>query len=144
MHADFPLPDLAWEPTREFWAAAARGQLMITRCDRCARFVWYPESPCRYCGGARLTWTQVSGRGTLFSWSVVRHAWVPQFAAQVPFVSGLIALDEDPAVRLVSYIVDCAPSDLRCDMPVHAVFRPLRFAGVEREAIAPMFTPVKR
>jgi uncharacterized OB-fold protein len=144
MHADFPLPDVGWEPTREFWAGAACGELRITRCDACGRYVWYPQPPCRHCGATRLTWTAVSGRGTLFSWSVVRHAWIPQFAAQLPFVTGLVALQEDPAARVVSYIVDCAPEGLRCDMPMHAVFRPLTYAGVGGQVIAPLFAPTER
>jgi uncharacterized OB-fold protein len=139
MHADFPLPDVAWEPAREFWAGAARGQLLITRCTVCGRYVWYPQPPCRYCGGTRLRWTEMSGRGTLFSWSVLHHAWIPQFAARVPFVAALVALREDPAVRLVTAVVDCAPRTLRCDMPVRATFRPLRFPGVDREVPAVMF-----
>lgn len=141
MHPDFPLPDTAWEPTREFWAGAARGQLLITRCATCGRYVWYPQPPCRYCGGTKLAWMPVSGRGTLFSWSVVHHAWIPQFAAQVPFVTGLVALQEDPAVRLVSYIVDCAPQALRCDLPLRVVFRPLQYPGIDRQQMAPMFAP---
>lgn len=143
MHADFPLPDVTWEPTREFWNGAARGELLITRCDACGRYVWYPEPPCRSCGGTRLTWTPVSGRGTLFSWSVLHHAWIPQFKEQLPFVTGLVALQEDPAVRLVSYIVGCSHADLRCEMPVRVVFRPLRYPGVAGEVIAPLFRPVE-
>ena len=61
------------------------------RCAACGRYVWYPLAPCRFCGAARLTWTRVSGRGTLFSWSVVHHAWIPQFKGQLPFVTGLVA-----------------------------------------------------
>ena len=141
MHPDFPLPDVNWEPTREFWAGAARGALVITRCDACGRFVWYPETPCRHCGGARLTWTEVSGRGRLFTWSVVHYAWIPQVADRVPFVTGLVALEEDPTIRLVTYVVECAPDALHCDMPVRVVFRPLRYPGGEREVLAPMFTP---
>jgi uncharacterized OB-fold protein len=141
MHADFPLPDVDWEPTREFWAGAARGVLRIPRCDSCARWMWYPEPPCRWCGGSGLTWHDVSGRGQLFSWSVVHYAWIPQVADRLPFVTGLVALAEDPAVRVVSYIVDCAPQSLRCDQPVHVVFRPLRYPGVERTVVAPLFTP---
>lgn len=142
MHADFPLPDVDWEPTREFWAGAARGALVIPRCDACARYVWYPETPCRHCGAERLTWTAVSGRGRLFAWSVVHHAWIPQFADRLPFATGVVALEEDPAVRLVTYIVDCDPQRLRCDQPVRVVFRPLRYAGVTGEVLAPMFAPV--
>ena len=143
MHADFPLPDVSWEPTREFWAGAARGQLVITRCDACGRYVWYPESPCRHCGGPHLTWAAVSGCGTLFSWAVLHHAWIPQFKDQLPFATGLVALAEDPAVRLVSYIVDCAPQALRCEMPLQVVFRPLRYPGVAGDVIAPLFKPAQ-
>jgi len=141
MHADFPLPDVSWEPTREFWAGAARGALRIPRCDACARYVWYPETPCRRCGGTRLTWSTVGGRGRLFSWVVVHYAWIPQLSDRLPFVTGLVALDEDPAVRLATYVVDCVPDRLRCDLPVRVVFRPLRFPGVAREVVAPLFAP---
>jgi hypothetical protein len=139
MRTDFPLPDPDWEPAREFWAAAARGELRIPRCVSCRRFVWYPETPCRHCGGGPLAWEAVSGRGTLFSWSVVRHAWIPQFAAQLPFVTALVALEEDPGVRLVTYVVDASPEKLRCDMPMRVTFRPLRYAGVAGEVVAPVF-----
>ena len=141
MRAEFPLPDVTWPPTQPFWAAAARGALMLPRCTSCARLVWYPETPCRHCGGNELRWIEVSGRGRLFSWSVVRHAWIPQVADRLPFVTALVALDEDPAVRLVTYIVDCDPDTLRCEMPVCVVFKPLRYAGVAGEVIAPMFRP---
>jgi uncharacterized OB-fold protein len=143
MHPQFPLPDVTWEPTREFWAGAARGTLLITRCDTCHRYVWYPESPCRYCEGTHLTWTRVSGRGTLFSWSVLHYAWIPQFKDQLPFVTALVALEEDPAVRVVSYVVDCAADQLRAEMPLQVVFRPLRYPGVSAEVVAPLFAPRK-
>ena len=61
MHADFPLPDVSWEPTREFWAGAARGQLLITRCEACGGYVWYPQPPCRGCGGTVAADTTRSG-----------------------------------------------------------------------------------
>jgi hypothetical protein len=141
MHPDFPLPDVDWEPARAFWAGAARGALSLPRCNGCGRLVWYPVAPCRTCGGERQTWVDVGGRGRLFSFVVVRHAWIPQVADRLPFVTGLVALDEDPAVRLPTLIVDCDPAALRCDLPVRVVFRPLRFAGSERSVVAPMFVP---
>ena len=138
---DFPLPDVAWPPLAAYWAAAARGELVLPRCGRCARFVWYPDGDCRSCGASAHTWTRVSGRGHLFSWSIVHRAFIPQFAELVPFVTGLVAIDEDPAVRLATYVVDCPHDRLRIDMPVVATFRPLRFAGVAGTVIAPLFAP---
>ena len=140
--ADFPLPDTEWEGTRGFWEAAAREQLAIPRCSGCARFQWYPRERCRVCGGSELPWTAVSGRGTLFSWAVVRRALVPAFADQVPYVSALVALVEDSAVRVVTRLVDCAPEALRAEQPMRVVFRPFVFPNVTRRVIAPMFTPV--
>src|SRR5690606_40929180 len=96
---------------------------------------------CRHCGGAELAWTTLGGRGRLFSFSIVRHAWIPQVADLLPIVPALVALEEDPRVRFVTRIVDCAPEDLRCDMPVRVVFRPLRFTGVAGEVVAPLFAP---
>ena len=85
---------------------------VIPRCETCGAYVWYPQDACPTCGGA-LTWTAVSGRGTLFTWAVVRRAFLPAFADLVPFVTALVALDEDPAVRLVHVLVDAAPDDAR-------------------------------
>jgi uncharacterized OB-fold protein len=141
MRSDFPLPDIEWEPTREFWAAAARSELVIPRCDACGRYAWYPRESCESCMGSSFTWTKMSGRGRLFAWTVVRHAFLPAFAEKVPYVPGLVALDEDPAVRIVTRIVDCDPEQLRFDQSVRVVFRPLSFPGIDRTVTAPFFVP---
>jgi hypothetical protein len=141
MRPDFPLPDVDWPPTREFWVGAACGELRIPRCDACSVLVWYPEPSCPACGGERFSWARMSGRGRLFSWAVVRRPFLPQFETLVPYVAALVALDEDPAIRLVTQVVDCPPERLRVDMPVRVVFRPLRFPGVAREVTAPLFLP---
>ncbi len=138
---DFPLPDLDFAPTRPFWEAAARGELVVPRCDSCRRYVWYPDGACRFCGAGALTWTRVSGNGRLYSWSVVHRPFIPQLADAVPYVAGLVTIDEDPAVRIVTRIVDGAPEQLRIDMPMRVVFRPLRFTNVTGEVVAPMFVP---
>ena len=138
----FPLPDVGWEPLQPFWAAAAESRLVIPRCARCGAWVWYPKPACRRCGGDDLPWTAVSGRGRLFTWSVVSHPFLPAFRDKVPFVTGLVALEEDPGVRLATEVVDCDPGSLSCDQPVEVTFRPLRFAGVEGTVMAPLWRPV--
>ena len=144
MSHEFPLPDTEWQATREFWAAAARGELVIPRCADCGAWNWYPPDRCRACERAELPWTPVSGRGTLFSWAVVRRALVKPFAGHVPYATGLVALEEDPDVRLVTTIVDCSLADLRIEMPMTVVYRALDFPGVSREVVAPMFAPAPR
>jgi uncharacterized OB-fold protein len=140
--ADFPLPDVTDALIAPFYDGAARGELTIPRCETCARFVWYPEQSCPRDGSA-LVWIPVSGRATLFSWAVVRRAFLPAFEDKVPFVTALVALAEDPHVRLPTYIVDCAPESLVADAPVVVQFRALSFSTVpDRAVVVPMFAPV--
>jgi hypothetical protein len=136
-----PLPDLGFAPTRPFFEAAARGELAVPRCRGCGRWQWYPPERCGACGGDRLVWTKTSGRGTLFSYAVVRRALLPEFAPFVPFATGLVALAEDPAVRIVTRLVDCDPERLRIDLPVRAVFRPLGYPCADWDVVVPFFTP---
>jgi hypothetical protein len=136
---DFPLPDVDDPLTAPFFAGAARGELLIPRCERCGAYVWYPQERCPDDDGP-LIWTPMSGRGTLFTWAIVRRAFLPAFEDRVPFVTALVALDEDPAVRLCTYVVDSAPEDLVADAPVTVSFRPLEFTTVpDRSVVVPMF-----
>ncbi len=141
MSTPFPLPEIDWEPLRPFWAAAAEQRLEIPRCSTCHRWNWYPSERCRGCDGESLVWTAVSGRATLFSWAVVRRALAPGFADQVPYLTGIVTLAEDPALRLVTRFADCEPEALRIDLPMQVVFRPLRYKDVEGEVMAPFFAP---
>ena len=137
---DFPLPDVNDPLTAPFFAAAARGELVITHCNACDEYVWYPQRRCPHCEG-ELTWKRMSGRGTLFSWATVQRAFLPAFADRVPFVTALVALEEDPAVRVVTYVVEAEPETLTADEPVRATFRPLAFSTVPgKSVVVPMFT----
>jgi hypothetical protein len=138
---DFPLPDVEEPITAPFYAAAARNRLDLPRCAPCQRFVWYPQAECPWCGAAP-EWTTVTGRATLFSWAVVRRAFLPAFADRVPFVTAVVALDEDPRVRLATLLVDVEAEALEPEMVLRATFRPLSFSTVpDREVIVPMFAP---
>ena len=138
----FPLPDTDWATTAPFWAAAADGRLSLPRCDACGRLVWYPADTCRRCGGADHTWVDLAGRGTLFSWVVVHQQFLPQY--EPPYVTALVAVDEDPAARLATRLVDVDPlaPGLSIDQPVEVVFGVLRFPDVDGEVPAPFWRPV--
>ncbi len=88
-----------------------------------------------------MPWTRLSGRATLFSFVVVHHAFLPQYQGLTPFLPALVVPEEAPSIRLTTRLVDCRPEELRMDMPVEAVFRPLEFKGVDGSVIAPLFRP---
>ncbi|HUI47502.1 MAG TPA: OB-fold domain-containing protein [Acidimicrobiia bacterium] len=136
---DFPLPDIDDPLTAPFFAGAARGRLLIPRCEKCGEYVWYPQTACPR-DGAATTWTPVSGRGTLFTWAVVTRAFLPAFEDRVPFVTALVELVEDPAVRLCTYLVDASPDRLTANARVAVSFRPLEFTTVPgKSVVVPMF-----
>ncbi len=70
---------------------------------------------------------------------VVHQQFLPQY--EPPFVTALVAVDEDPAVRLATRLVDVDPADpgLTIDQPMAVAFAPLTFPGVEGEVRAPLW-----
>ena len=141
MSLPFPLPDPDFAPTREHFAAAARGALALPRCRACGRLAWTPPERCRACDADRLAWEDVSGRASLFSWARVERAWVKAYAPIAPYTTGIVTLEEDPSIRLVTLIVDAEPDALRAGLPMEAVFRPLPYPDAPAELLAPQFKP---
>ncbi|MFP6599715.1 MAG: OB-fold domain-containing protein [Deltaproteobacteria bacterium] len=137
----FPLPDIEAPETREFWAAAADGRLVIPRCSGCGVWNWYPAKTCTDCQSDDMPWTDTSGRASLFSWAVVGHRLLGAYQPMLPYTTGIVALEEDQAVRIVTTIVDADPARLEMDMPMRVVFRPLAIEGADPGLLAPMFTP---
>ena len=66
---------------------------------------------------------EVSGRGTLYSYTVIVHVSHPYFADKIPYVIGVIDLEEEPGVRIPTGIVDCPEDQLKCGMPMQVVFK---------------------
>lgn len=106
--------------TAPFWRAAARGKLVLPRCDRCERYIWYPREFCPFCGSVSVTWTPVSGRGHIYSLSVVRRAPHPAFAESVPYSVAFVELEE--GVRLMSNVVADDVDRLAIGDPVEAIY----------------------
>lgn len=92
-------------------------QLRIEHCAACARWVHPPAGNCRDCGAALVS-RPVSGRGTVFTYTVNHHGFNP--AIPTPYVIAIIELAEQEDLRLAANIVDCDPDSVTCGMPVQA------------------------
>jgi uncharacterized OB-fold protein len=79
-------------PTRPFWDAAAQGRWLLPLCNACGRHFFRPEVACTHCFETDWRWLQASGRGTLYSYTVLRKAPAPGF--HVPPVLAVVELDE--------------------------------------------------
>lgn len=117
-----PLPVVQpW--ARPFWAATREGRLDLQYCPACARHVHYPRIACPHCGSERMEWRTASGRGTIYSYTVVVNNAPSAFVADMPYVVAIIHLDE--GVPMLSNVVGCDPAAIRCDEPVEVVFERL-------------------
>jgi len=127
-----PYPDPESTP---FWLACKEHKLKIVKCGDCGHLRFPPTSFCPACSSDRVEWVEASGKGTVFSWIVVRHP-VPKdvYAGDVPYVVALVTLEE--GVRMPTNIVGCAPEDVTAYMPVQVQFR-----DVTPEITLPVFAP---
>jgi uncharacterized OB-fold protein len=114
-----PLPEPS-SLTDGFWKAAARGELVVQRCDQCGLFRHYPQPLCPNCQSPHWTWTAVSGRGVVYTFTVTHQAFHPAWANRVPYAVATVELEE--GVRMVT---DLPPEDLprlAIGMPVEVFF----------------------
>ena len=81
---------------------------------------FYPRSECPECLEDGIEWVQVSGHGSVYSFTIVRQPADPAFRDDVPYPYAIVELDEGP--RMVSTIVGCEPEQVRIGMRVTAVF----------------------
>ena len=119
---------------RPFWTGGAEGQLLILRCDACDRWVHPPAGECPSCAGG-LHPEPVSGRGTVFTFTVNAHQFHPDVPP--PVVIAIVELVEQADLRIPTNIVGADVEELRCGLPVHVLF--------ERngEIYVPLFEPVR-
>jgi len=103
-----------------FWQAAKRHELHIQRCGSCGAYVFYPREVCAECLSSDLTWIKVSGRGTVYSYTIAQAPTHPAFAEDVPYIVAIVELTEGP--HITTNITGCKPDAVRIGMPVIATF----------------------
>ena len=114
-----PQPDPDSKP---FWDGLREGKLMIQRCNDCARYLWAPKPFCNWCHQPNVSWVEAPARGTLATWTVQHHVVAPGFADEVPYTTLAVALEVDPACKIIGNLRGADPSGLRIGMPMEGVF----------------------
>jgi len=104
-----------------FQAAVTEQRLLVQRCEACGRSSLPPSAGCPHCGGAVVALAPAAGTGVLRTWTVCHVAFDDTFVGEVPYVVGLVELDE--GARLVSTI-DAPRSALADGLVVELAWRP--------------------
>jgi len=118
-----PLPAITTE-AKPFWDAAAQQKLVIQRCKECNAWVWTPRPSCNECGSEKVEWTPMSGKGEVYSFTVIRQiagrAASQAFQNDIPYVVAWVDLDEGP--RMITNIIGCPVEKVSLGMKVSVVF----------------------
>jgi hypothetical protein len=118
--AELPTPAPVPSPETEvFWDATAEGRLLLPRCRACGYTIWYPRAMCPSCASTDIEWVDASGRGFVYSFTVVRRG-EGAYRESTPYVLAYVELEEGP--RMLTNVVDCAPDGVRIGQPVEVAF----------------------
>lgn len=101
-------------PEQQYFGKLDAGRFEIQKCGGCGKHVFYPRVLCPYCGGDRLDWVTPSGRGTVYSTTVVRRK------AAEGGDTNIVLVDLAEGVRLMSRVSGIAPEQVKIGMPVRA------------------------
>jgi uncharacterized protein len=118
-HSPRPLPRLEGL-AGEFYAHCKRRELRFQRCTGCGAWRHVPREMCPSCGSWDWEWARSSGRGKVYTWTVVARALHPAFGGACPYAPAVIEMEE--GVRILSQVLDCPPEALEIDMPVEVSF----------------------
>jgi uncharacterized OB-fold protein len=116
---DKPMPEPT-PVTKPFWDGLREHKVKIQYSPSADRYIFYPRILAPGTLADDLEWREVSGAGTLYTFTVADRPTAPPWADALPQLLAIVELDEGP--RLSTELVDVDPDALRVGMRVKAVF----------------------
>lgn len=126
-----PRPNVTRD-TAFYFEGASRHELLIQRCHDCQWLQHPPWPSCPKCGSFNLGHARMSGRGEVYSYTVVHAPVVPPF--KPPYNVVLVRLEE--GVNIISELRDVAREDIHIGMKVE-----VDFVDVDAGMVLPVFRP---
>lgn len=121
--------------TEPFWAAARERRLVGAQCACCGAFRMPPSPRCPECLSEEINWVELSGRGVVYSYTIVRETPYPGFE-KVTFAPVVVDLPDAPGARLVGNLVGVVPEAIHIGMEVEVDWNP-----VKDGQMVPIFRP---
>jgi uncharacterized OB-fold protein len=106
--------------TAPWWAACRERRLLVRSCAACGRTHFPPRPACPHCWSDQVSWADVTGNGTLYTFSVVRENDLAPFGASLPYVPAIVELHEGP--RLMTTIIESPSTAIAVGAAVEVVF----------------------
>jgi uncharacterized OB-fold protein len=134
----YSAPQIDWE-SRAYWEGAGRGELVLQRCRACHVVQHRPRGLCVSCLSDDIEHFVASGRGEVYTYSIVHQNQMPNFRNALPYVVAYVQLEEGP--QLLTNIVGCEPDSVSIGMSVRVDFVPTEDAQSGDILGVPRFVP---
>ena len=134
----YSAPQIDWE-SRAYWEGAGRGELVLQRCRACQVVQHRPRGLCVSCLSDDIEHFLASGRGEVYTYSIVHQNQMPNFRNALPYVVAYVQLEEGP--QLLTNIVGCEPDSVSIGMSVRVDFVPTEDAQSGDILGVPRFVP---
>ncbi len=112
--------------TVEWWAGTKEGKLLVRECKGCGYKYFPPYPMCARCNSVDLTWCQSTGKGTIYSYCVIVQPTLAMFSKTVPFVIGLVELDDcrspDGSLVRIPFAMTDDEDAIAIGLPAEVVF----------------------
>ena len=129
------------EDSVDFWEACKRHELTFKHCNDCGFYIHLPKQRCPQCWSTNVGNAKVSGKGTVYTVTVVHVPTAPGF--EPPYNVALVELDEQPGLRIMTNIIDCPDDEVVIGMRVEVVFQDIVLDDGTVEASLPKFRPIR-
>ncbi len=106
--------------SKPFWDAAKEHQLVCQKCSECGTLMFPPTTVCEHCLSSNLEWTNLSGKGTVWSYILMHQKYYESFANEIPYNVAVIRSAEGP--KFVTNLVGIDNADIKVEMPVEVTF----------------------
>lgn len=124
--------------SQPFWDGVKQGKLQVIHCNSCQAYTFYPRKHCQHCLSHDIQWTEVSGKGTLYSYTIARIPTLPEFADTDPQILAVVELEQ--GVRMNTTLMNVNEEDITIGMPVVAVLDKVTAQGDTLVQFAPLVT----
>lgn len=115
-----PIPD---EVSQPFFEGARQQKLLLQECVSCGAWIWPIKPLCDVCWSADLVWASASGKGTLYSFTLMHQVYHPGFEQEVPYNIAIVELAE--GLLVTTNVVGCSNDELQIGMPLVVLFEKL-------------------
>jgi uncharacterized OB-fold protein len=133
-------PRFATDHLKPFYEGLEAGELRLTACSECGRWLWYPPevSPCH--PQAEIEWRAASPRGEVYTFTTITRSLLPgDHAAEPPYTVVLVEPEDAAGARVVSLFLGEAGEEPVCGMRVELA--PVRAGDHTVAAFRPMARP---